>query len=278
MPATPTCAASRELVAEIDDALRPATGLAGLLDAAQRVRDKPKLVRSRLAFLRSHQERLAEVASRAYWHSNGFAKIKLLEGRGFTVRLHVWPAGTGRGEVNPHGHRWEFASWILTGNGMTEAYYEPAEADDVDATRYIRCDYGLPGGPGPLRPRGTQLLRVRELMQRPAGTVYTCALENLHTVAPIGDGLVATVVLQGPARIPSAPVFVRADRGPEPAPRPIPPAELSDLLGLVDTSVADRTPTGSRSAVTLGTYCGALGAHTPEDSLVARDSAPGRGK
>ncbi|MCO1655143.1 hypothetical protein [Pseudonocardia humida] len=228
----PTCAASRALVAEIDDALLPATGLAALLDAAHRVRRRPDLVRSRLAFLLSHPERLAEVAGRAYWHSNGFAKIKLLHGRGFTVRLHIWPASTGRGEVNPHGHRWEFASWILTGAGMSEAYYESVESSHTDATPYTRCDYG----PGQLRPVGDASLRVQQVVRRPAGTVYTCTLDALHTVAPIGDGLVATVVLQGPALIHSARVFVRTDPGPEPAPRPIPQDELCELLHLVDAA------------------------------------------
>jgi hypothetical protein len=235
----PTCAASRDLVAEIDDALRPATGLAALHDAAQRVRRRPGLVRRRLGFLLSHPERLAEVASRAYWHSNGFAKIKILHGRDFTVRLHVWPASTGRGEVNPHGHRWEFASWILTGDGMSEAYYEPVGSSHTDATPYTRCDYGPAGGPGQLRPVGDASLRVRQVVRRPAGTVYTCALDALHTVAPVGDGLVATLVLQGPAVIPSAPVFVRTDRAPEPAPRPIPQDELCELLHLVQSAIAE---------------------------------------
>jgi hypothetical protein len=251
----PTCAASRDLVAEIDDALQPATGLAALLDAAQRVRRRSGLVRSRFAFLLSHPERLAEVASRAYWHSNGFAKIKLLHGRDFTVRLHVWPASTGRGEVNPHGHRWVFASWILTGDGMSEAYYEPTESFDTDATRYVRCDYGPPGSPGPLRPRGGASLRVRQVVHRPAGTVYTCALDALHTVAPAGDELVATLVLQGPALIPSAPVFVRTDRGPELAPRPIPPDELRELFHLVDAAVAAEERDPIPSSATVGTYC-----------------------
>jgi hypothetical protein len=255
VPTAPLVAASPELVAEIDD-LEPPSALTALRHAAERVRERPGLLGSRLAALCAHTDRLAEVASGTYWHSNGFAKIKLRQGRDYAVRLHIWPEGTGRGEVNPHGHRWEFGSWILTGDGIAESYYEPDDSDGTGAARYQRCDYfSAPAGPGRLQPGDDCSLRVREIVHRPAGEVYTCELDSLHTVAPVGNGLVATIVVQGPARVPSAPVYLRSDRDPEPDPQPIPPSELRALLLDVSAVIgADRLL--SRASTARGTYGG----------------------
>jgi hypothetical protein len=88
-----SCAAIRELVTEIPAALGPATDLAKLVDAALWLRSRSDLIRAWLQFMMSHPDQLAAVAESAYWHVNGFAKVKLVERNDFSLRLHVWPAG-----------------------------------------------------------------------------------------------------------------------------------------------------------------------------------------
>lgn len=214
----------------------PSLGL--LVRAAESLRSRPDLVRSRLRYLQTHPDRLAEVARNSYLHSNGFAKIKIAEGHGFCARLHIWPAEKNRlGDVNPHGHRWEFASWVAVGEGMTERYFDEVEAHDPTAGMYVRCEYGSPGSEGRLRRRGQASLRARPKIDRPSNSIYTCTRDVVHTVAPVGDGLVATVVLQGPVRDQSTVVYVRPGREIVDHRRPITSVELYNLLGAVRGSI-----------------------------------------
>jgi hypothetical protein len=211
---------------------------AGLVQVAEWLRANPDLVRSHLAALRACPKRLHEVAQRSYWHSNGFAKIKLIGAGESWCRLHVWPHNSNpRGDVNPHGHRWEFASWIAAGAGLIEKHFEHAEATDAGASPYERCDYTLVGRLRVLRSRGKAWLRVKSTRMLPKGAVYLCTRAVLHTVVPIGVGFVTTIVLQGPQISNSADVYRRAGRPEDEPPRPLSVAELQALLTDVDVAL-----------------------------------------
>jgi hypothetical protein len=97
--------------------LGPGTDLAGIRRATEALRDHPALLRSSLNALRHDSEALAAVAARSEVHANGFAKIVLYHGPNWSLRLHVWTPWIRpeSDDVNPHGHRWSFASWIITG-------------------------------------------------------------------------------------------------------------------------------------------------------------------
>lgn len=217
------------------------TALARLSKAVSRLRQKPDLVRSRLAWIRSHPERVEEIAAKSYLHSNGFAKVRLFEGHGVCFRLHIWPAGEKRiGDVDPHGHRWEFASWVAVGPGMSETHFLRSDRADPDASLFESYDYGREAGAGCLRSRGPAWLRTCEPVIRPTGSVYSCGRDVLHTVAPVGDDLVATVVLQGPVVADSARVYRRPGQNSDAVERPITPDELDALFGAVDAAVGAR--------------------------------------
>jgi hypothetical protein len=215
--------------------VHPVAYLARLLTAAERLKREPELILSHLELLRSQPDLLDEVRRRSYWHSNGFAKIKIIVEDHFCVRLHIWPPGANRrGDVNPHKHRWEFASWVLLGQGLVESYFTESDSEDVEAVAHIRCDYGPSSQGGFLYPRGVAWLRKRSTHRLSAGTIYPCSREVLHTVAPDGDQLVATVVLQGPVIENTAKVYLHPDGPPEEPQRPISAAELDDLLAEVE--------------------------------------------
>jgi hypothetical protein len=195
-------------------------------------------VRRKLRAIREQSEMRAELASQAYWHSNGFAKVKMAETRSFCVRLHIWPAGPNRlGEVDPHSHRWEFASWVAAGEGMRERRFKPATEPNYSGAPYMRCSYGRENGAAFLRPVETVWLREADEYKRTPDHVYGCATNVIHTVAPIGTALVATVVLQGPVKAASADVY-RFSRPSFDAPqRPISSSELDQLFADVENSL-----------------------------------------
>ena len=233
------CAASDQLIDEITSALMESAALTKLVDVAHQLRGRPDLLRAHLRFVLAHPGRLSKVADRSYWHVNGFAKIRLLVRDEFCVRLHVWPAGFNRlGDTEPHSHRWDFASWVAVGDGLAETYWVETDESHRLATTHFEYRYGRDSGAAFLRARRIVQLRPEWWWSRIGGTVYGCPNEVVHTVVPIGDDLLATVVFQGPTRADSTTVYRQAGKLCTTAQRPITVTELVELLGLVDTAVA----------------------------------------
>ncbi|ADJ48477.1 hypothetical protein AMES_6652 [Amycolatopsis mediterranei S699] len=201
--------AFRRLIAETlrDNDSRP--GLGRLEAAAGQVRAARRELAAWLRELIADQAAVAEIAKRSYWHPNGFAKIVLHTSVDpeFRIRLHVWPRSEtpSRGESNPHSHRWEFASYVLTGTGMHMVDF----AETTEGGRpYQRYRYGSdPANPAALAADGEVRLRRRGVPHVQSGDVYTCDTSIVHTVRPIDAGLTATVVVQGPRRTPTTVVY-----------------------------------------------------------------------
>ena len=197
---------------------------------AQRLRQVPGLFARELAAIRSQPARMATLARQAYWHRNGFAKVKVAETGSYSVRLHIWPAGDHeRGDVDPHSHRWEFASLVVAGAGMEERRFALADGP-ATGVPYTACEYGRTSGVSFLRPTGEAWLRQIGLYRRPHGHVYSCPRTVLHTVAPIGRALVATIVVQGPVEPAPALVYRSPGRGPAIWQQPIGLSELDQLF------------------------------------------------
>jgi hypothetical protein len=226
-------------------------GVAALVAALRRVVAEPAGCLGWLDGLRRDDAAVAAIATRSYWHPNGFAKLILHAGAGagagagVRIRLHVWPAaGAPRlGESNPHSHRWEFASTVLAGGGLDMVeYVETGTGGDA----YVRHRYGadptdraalLRDGPVRLRPVRTPRVRL--------GGVYSCTTDVVHTVAPVGTGLTATLVFQGPQRTPSTVVYREPGLGDDQPNSPLTQREVRGLVGAV-LDARNGTPDGDR--------------------------------
>lgn len=220
-----------------------------LFKATEQMRFTPEVIGRTLQTVREQPERWAELAGQAYRHSNGFVKIKVAETHGLSVRLHIWPAGENRmGDVDPHSHRWEFASWIAVGEGIYEQRFKADPRADEVGDPYVRFIYGRRSGASFLEPTEIVSLRPDVNLIRTPGHVYGCSLDVIHTVAPIGNGLVATVVVQGPVKANSAQVYRRPGQSGEDRRSPIPAAELDQLLAEVEDDIRARAG-GSREPV-----------------------------
>ena len=183
-------------------------GLAQMRRTAEELRDRPALLRSALGVLLRDDAALAAVAARSSPHANGFAKIVLSRGAGWSLRLHVWsPSVESVGDsLNPHGHRWAFASWIITGTLREITFVE-----DRRGQVFQRCDYGRNLHESwKLHASGATTLVASEPVDRRAGMVYERTGAEVHTAFPRSD-LVATLVLQGPHRAETTEVFLRPD-------------------------------------------------------------------
>ncbi|MFE0463220.1 hypothetical protein ACFW1A_28595, partial [Kitasatospora sp. NPDC058965] len=84
-----------------------AAGRAGALGDALAEVVRPRVFRALVAGIAADEGRFAEVAGRSVRHPNGFAKIVLLVGEQFRLRLHTWEAGAAAGgapQENIHNH------------------------------------------------------------------------------------------------------------------------------------------------------------------------------
>jgi hypothetical protein len=239
--------------APLDEARRAITALIGFLTVSARTHFqnaeslayRADIVRRMLREIREVPNWSAALGRNAYWHSNGFVKIKIVETPGFCIRLHIWPPGEHRlGEVDPHNHRWEFASWVAIGEGIQERRFEVVDDHDSCGLLYERFAYGRENGISYLRPEGRSRLLETSVLHRKLGHVYSCPPDVLHTVAPVGDGLVATVVLQGPLQEKPAVVYRCPARSDVALQEPISEEELGHLFAKVEDGIAAPTPVG----------------------------------
>lgn len=240
--------------APLDEARRAITARIGFLTAsamthfqnAQRLAYHADTVQWMLREIRQVPNWSAALGRNAYWHSNGFAKIKIIETAAFCIRLHIWPPGEHRlGEVDPHDHRWEFASWVAIGAGIQERRFEVVADADPRGMTYTRFAYGREDGVSFLRPEGgSSRLRETSVLDRELGHVYSCPPDVLHTVAPVGDKLVATVVLQGPLLDKPTVVYRCPERTGAPLQDSISERELDELFGEVEDGIAAPSPVG----------------------------------
>jgi hypothetical protein len=186
--------------------------LADLHATAEWLRVNPDILTAAIEALRADEASRAAVAARSYWHPNGFAKVVLRAGARHSVRLHVWSdRRPWSGDLNPHGHRWEFASWVLSG-GLREAFYSEVAAADEDAVGvFHRCLYGRDADCRYLRPIRDVALYQTSQTTRAAGAVYGCAGSVVHAVDPVGPAPIATVVVQGPPAVDSTVVYLHPD-------------------------------------------------------------------
>jgi hypothetical protein len=178
------------------------------------------------------------VARRSYWHQNGFAKLVLRAADDHKVRLHVWPAGENRlGETNPHGHRWSFASTVLAGEGLATVNY----AEAATGRPYVRYRYVGDNGEGALTPVGnTCLVQIDEAEVRTRER-YVVDTSEVHTVAPLGTSLVATLLTQGRATVEAAPVYCAPG---VPVDGPVREIAPEQVRGLIRDVRAACTPAG----------------------------------
>lgn len=166
--------------------------VADLKAAAELHRDDPSCLWMELRRVLDDGNLLRLLARRSAFHPNGFVKIALHPDASPRVRLHVWPPFANELLVNPHGHRWAFASWIITGSLRETTYIEAPRGRAFDVWDYAGADGN----------ERNQLRTGRLAPQNTAyherGQVYTRDRHEVHDAHPVGDGIVASLVVQGP--------------------------------------------------------------------------------
>lgn len=91
------------------------------------------------------ERRLKEVASRSYYHNNGFLKVVLIDKRPkYSIRFHIWPEESFQAP-DVHNHPWDMTGLVLNGSYEWPIYtlnqtLEGCEIFDLFECRYLE-DY-----------------------------------------------------------------------------------------------------------------------------------------
>jgi hypothetical protein len=241
------------IVRSLQEGAKEANGdIAFLERVAKTIATSPEDVVSLLGACLSSLPLLTSLTEHAYVHPNGFAKFVIFDPEDLPVklRLHVW-TGSDRlrkleDDQNVHGHRWTFASAVIAGQGLDisefvavtsggERYhsyqYKPGGWDIADNADNGDNTSELPTDASELQLVGHVRLDRSVRYTLSPGDAYACDIGTLHTVRTHGNGLTATMVVQGPSLLTSAPVYRRPDQHYQPLGEPMSAADVRSVLG-----------------------------------------------
>ena len=156
-----------------------------------------QISRSDLAYLENileNETHLQMLASRSYYHPNGFLKLQLVVRDGVKIRLHYWSKDLKSAEENVHNHRWRLASKVMHGKLHSEIFSElksqstsesnsqpELESDQERLTlRMYRKDLGDHDAQGHVCGDYT-VQKVNETI-RSQGAVYAMDTDELHRI------------------------------------------------------------------------------------------------
>lgn len=96
-----------------------------------------KVIESLLA----NDRELNEVASRSYYHNNGFLKVVLIEKRPqYSVRLHIWPEEPFQAP-DVHNHPWDMTVLLLNGSYEWPIYTFTQASESCESSDLFECRY-----------------------------------------------------------------------------------------------------------------------------------------
>ncbi|MEZ2745607.1 hypothetical protein ACBQ16_10465 [Halopseudomonas bauzanensis] len=91
--------------------------------------------------LLGNERELNEVASRSYYHNNGFLKVVLIENRPkYSVRFHIWPEESFQAP-DVHNHPWDMTGLLLNGSYEWPIYTFNQASESCESFDLFECRY-----------------------------------------------------------------------------------------------------------------------------------------
>jgi hypothetical protein len=204
-----------------------------------------KELTSELRQIEGSPHRLEEIRIRSYYHTNGFFKLVLEDAPCYKLRLHIWPRASGSrsySEQRIHNHRWNYASFVLSGQISIHHYLEGQEGEEMD--HYFAFPRQI-GEYYELSHQGTKILKHIISVFLPRGSCYILDSSIAHSVITDDRVLTSTLMLQGPPLADHSSVFY-AQGSPVDVRLPASSLSIHQLLDLLvtysDSSSPEATP------------------------------------
>ncbi|MFT5708328.1 MAG: hypothetical protein ACI9ES_002630 [Oceanospirillaceae bacterium] len=99
------------------------------------------LLRDVIENLLGNERELNEVASRSYYHNNGFLKVVLIDKRPkYSVRFHIWPEEPFQAP-DAHNHPWNMTGLVLNGSYEWPIYTLDQNSEGCESFDLFECRY-----------------------------------------------------------------------------------------------------------------------------------------
>jgi len=177
---------------------------------------------------------LEGIAKRSTIHTNRFAKIVLTSHLGYKMRFHIWPVMEVNQYHEPHNHRWDFNSYVLTGTMVNRIVQE----NENNEKRFLHCK-SLPMQVGKNReyqtlgPKGLERIEDQIIEQ---GNSYEMKHEIIHIAKIPKNTLTSTLFITSPAKKDYSDLYMPDLKNP-PSDVKLPPFQPNELRKRIEEIV-----------------------------------------
>ena len=99
------------------------------------------LLKNVIVNLLGNDRELTEIATRSYYHNNGFLKILLIDKRPkYSIRLHIWPTESFQAP-DIHNHPWDMTGLVLNGHYEFPVYTINQTSKCSESLNLFECRY-----------------------------------------------------------------------------------------------------------------------------------------
>lgn len=165
------------------------------------------LLRTVIEALTSSQTELGEVASRSYYHNNGFFKILLIDKRPkYSIRLHVWPEHPFQ-ECDVHNHPWDMSGLVLNGSYEWPIYTLEREQEESGCLELYECRYLKDYSGHSFHKKGSVELIEADTVFLQKGEIFRLPSMQYHSVTKGNSEPADSIVITGDSELLSADVI-----------------------------------------------------------------------
>lgn len=165
------------------------------------------LLKSVVYNLVNNQQDLDEVASRSYYHDNGFLKTLLIDKRPkYSIRLHVWPDQPLE-ECDVHNHPWDMSGVVLNGDYIWPIYTLERTCNKGAYHDLYECSYLDDYSGHIFKKEGKAILNHVDTLIMRKGDFFRLPSTHYHSVKKTNSKLADSIVITADSEIMNAKVI-----------------------------------------------------------------------
>lgn len=151
-----------------------------------------------LTILLNDEKELEEICKKSTIHSNQFLKIVLASDAGYKLRLHIWQVKEENQYHEPHNHRWDFKSYILTGRIINQIIIEENTLNNT----FLKCKaegMNIGNNRGYQIEYKTGIKKIKEERYK-KGNMYEMEADTIHIAKIPKNTFTSTLFITSPAK------------------------------------------------------------------------------
>jgi len=165
------------------------------------------LLRTFINNLTRSQAELDKIASRSYYHNNGFFKVLLIDKRPkYSIRLHIWPEHPFQ-ECDVHNHPWGMSGLVLNGSYEWPIYTLERTQEEGGLFGLYECRYLKDYSGHSFNKNGKATLNEVDNMCMQEGDIFRLSPMQYHSVKKDNSEPADSIVITDNSEVLSADVI-----------------------------------------------------------------------